>query len=83
MMSRLNIESENRMADTVALTVGENTPEYVAHRLMRDIASAEGISLYGSKPNASREWILETYMQCLRAVQHPHLGKKLFEEPGH
>ncbi|WP_157973426.1 hypothetical protein [Blastomonas sp. UPD001] len=71
------------MTENIALTVGENTPEYVAHRLMLDIASAEGISIRGTKPNASREWILETYMLCLRAVQHPHLGKKLFNEPRH
>lgn len=62
------------MAETVNLSVGENTVEYVAYRLMKDVASAEGITIHGMGKNANREWILRTYMQCLTAVRAPHIA---------
>ena len=38
------------MADGAVVHIGENSPEQVAYRLMRDIAIAEKINL-GSGPN--------------------------------
>ena len=49
--------------------------EEIAHRLLIHIAYAEAKSLgstaTGERPN--REWILQTYAECLRIVQNPHL----------
>ena len=69
------------MADA-AVHIGENSSEYVAYRLMLDIAEAEGkrfskpVPGYGgsgSSQVADRDWILNTYRQCLRAVRDPHV----------
>jgi hypothetical protein len=53
------------MADTPVVHVGENSPEEVAFKLMREIAMAENKSLRGAvagdKPN--RKWILDTYAE--------------------
>jgi hypothetical protein len=62
------------MADTAPIVhVGENSPEEVAFKLMREIAMAENKSLRGAvagdKPN--RNWILDTYAQCLSVVRNP------------
>lgn len=64
--------SEIKMAGNTTLSVAENSPEYIAFRLMRDIASAEKVVLHGTGTNSSREWILKTYMQCLCAVRSPN-----------
>ena len=59
------------MADNTAVHIGENSPEHVAYKLMRDIAHAEKVVLAGAGINSNREWILRTYMQCLMAVKTP------------
>lgn len=64
---------ENKMADNAVVHIGENSPEQVAYKLMRDIAHAEKISLQGMSVNSSREWLLKTYAQCLQAVRSPHV----------
>jgi hypothetical protein len=68
------------MADAPVVHIGENSPEYVAYRLMLDIAEAEGKRFSkpapgygGSSQVADRDWILNTYRQCLRAVRDPHV----------
>jgi hypothetical protein len=50
-------------------TIGENTPEYVAYLLMKDIAKAENRHFVVG--DADRKWILDTYAECLLAVRIP------------
>jgi hypothetical protein len=64
---------ENEMAGEPVINLGENSAEYVAYKLMRDIAHAEKIVLQGMSINSTREWILKTYAQCLQTVRSPHL----------
>ena len=68
------------MADAPVVHIGENSPEYVAYQLMLDIAECEGKRFskpapgYGSGISVvDRDWILNTYRQCLRAVRDPHV----------
>jgi hypothetical protein len=53
------------MADTVTVQ-GENTPEYVAYRLMERIFDVED----KSSGNLDRQEILTTYVQCIEAVRN-------------
>jgi hypothetical protein len=67
---------ERQMADTnTTVHIGENSPEHVAYRLMADIAKIEDKALYRTSENeghrADRKWILDTYAECLSAVQQP------------
>jgi hypothetical protein len=48
--------------------IGENSPEQVAYKLMQHIAYAEKVKLEGAGANATREWIIKTYMMCRVAV---------------
>lgn len=63
------------MADTAVVHIGENSPEQVAFKLMNEIASVEKKSMHASPSNgwttADRKWILDTYAECLKAVQAP------------
>ena len=63
-VNRNVFEGEKPMADQVTVQ-GENTPEYVAYRLMEKIFNAENKSL----DNLSREEILSTYKECIRTVR--------------
>lgn len=70
MRGRLNmvltaIEESETMAEQSVMNVNENTPEYVAYRLMRDILVVEKRSL----EELSRDDLLNTYAECLKAVQ--------------
>jgi hypothetical protein len=60
------------MAETSIIHVGENSPEYVAFRLMEKIAASEGRIFTdrpsGTQQSADRAWILSTYRECLSAV---------------
>lgn len=49
------------MADKAPVQVGEGSPEYVAYKLLRDVATTEG----GLK---SRKAILDAYAECLQAT---------------
>jgi hypothetical protein len=65
------------MADTnTVVHIGDNSPQEVAYKLMRDIAHAEDKLLSYSEKNsqkvANRKWILDTYAECLRAVHTPN-----------
>lgn len=59
------------MTDTSAVVhIGENSPEEVAFKLMRHVSVIENKSLYAGEPNSvNRKWLLDTYAECLRAVQ--------------
>lgn len=64
------------MADGPVIHLGENSPEHVAYRLLTHIASVErkGIahSNSASGPSlADRQWILDTYAECLLTVLSP------------
>ena len=60
-----------------ALHIGDNSPEYVAYRLMLDIAKVEKKALTPSASCqiADRKWVLDTYAECLRIVRSPKAGR--------
>ena len=50
--------------------LGENSPEEVALKLTKTIASLENVSLLGHQQgHADRKWLLDTYAECLKAVR--------------
>jgi hypothetical protein len=53
------------MADNDTVHIGENSPEYVAYRLMQLIADTE------NNIKRDRKWILDTYAECLLTVHAP------------
>ena len=60
------------MAEQTVVHIGENSPEQVAYKLMKDIANVEGKVLYKDQNSADRQWILDTYAECLQAVRKPY-----------
>ena len=51
-----------------------NTPEQIAYRLLEVIASHEKKVLrapVGGSTTADRQWLLDTYSECLIAVRSP------------
>ena len=66
------------MAETAPVVhIGENSPEYIAYKLLEIIASNEKKTLHGavgSNATADRKWLLDLYGECLRAVRgaRPH-----------
>ena len=64
------------MPDQVNEHPAENSPEYVAYRLLLHVADLENKTLHGSPSKdrtiADRKWMLDTYAECLRAVKTPH-----------
>lgn len=69
------------MADATHLSIGENTPDYIAYRLMRDIAQAEGRSFVPNATNpVDRVWILQTFAQCAAVVKNGWSGKDAMKE---
>lgn len=63
------------MADAPVVHIGENSPEYIAYRLLHDVAGAENKLFRPTSGSgyaaADRKWILDTYAECLRAVRTP------------
>lgn len=57
------------MVDQPSVHVGENSPEYVAFRLLERIAMVENRGFNAG--GADRNWILDTYAECLLVVQSP------------
>ena len=54
------------MADAPVVHIGENSAEYVAYRLMKDIQNAtEAFKLPADQ-------LLDLYGACLMAVKNPH-----------
>lgn len=56
------------MADEAVVHIGENSPEQVAYRLMREILLNVESKDYS---DLDREAYLNTYAECLYTVQHP------------
>jgi hypothetical protein len=57
-------------ANAPVVHIGENSPENVALRLVEIIASIENKQLRGHLAHpADRQWLLDTYSECLQAVQ--------------
>ena len=66
------------MANAPVVHIGENSPEEVAYKLLRTIASNEG-KLLGSavtKATADRKWLLDTYAECILAVTQPQVREE-------
>ena len=63
------------MAEGTVVHIGENSPEYVAYRLMEAIAMAEKKTLpgRGGSQDPDRAWLLRTYAQCVQVVKEPHM----------
>ena len=66
------------MADQPVVHIGENSPEQIAYNLLKHIADIEGKTLHptkiGEKDIATRQWILDTYAECIatvRGFRHP------------
>ncbi len=64
------------MADAPIVHIGENSPEEVAHKLMREIAGVEKKNISPRATyvpgwtDADRDWILSTYAKCLNVVKN-------------
>jgi hypothetical protein len=61
------------VAEAAEVHLGENSPEGIAFKLLYEVAEAEGMQLRhaaGSK-KPDRQWILDTYAECIMAVKAP------------
>jgi hypothetical protein len=60
------------------VVIGINSPEYVAYKLFQHIAFVEGAkySSDSSGSTATRQWILDTYAECVDAVRLGPARKK-------
>jgi hypothetical protein len=58
------------MADDTVVHIGENSPEYVALQLLRIVAAIEN-KVFNSSSGVDRKWVLDTYAECLNAIQNP------------
>ena len=61
----------------------ENTPEFVAYRLMKDIADVEKMVIAPESREtgaqlADRQWILDTYAECMDTV----VGNRFYDRRG-
>lgn len=56
------------MADSTVVHIGENSPEEVAFKLFSEIVTVE---IHNAGGKMDRDWILNTYAQCLYAVRAP------------
>jgi hypothetical protein len=61
------------MSDTPVVHIGENSPEYVAYKLLLDIQRIERKAFSGGEikqgwSTADRKWVLDTYAECLKAA---------------
>ncbi|MDQ7251331.1 hypothetical protein [Dongia sedimenti] len=63
------------MSEQVTDHAADESPENVAYRLLVLIADLENKTLHGNpskdRTNADRQWILDTYAECLRAIRAP------------
>jgi hypothetical protein len=74
------------MADQTVIHIEGDSPEYVAYKLMQDIANVERRALNSDPPPgwtaAGHPWILGTYRQCLEAVRSvPSVSEPPVSEP--
>lgn len=56
------------MADNPVVHFGENSPEQVAYRLLRNIAYIEKKRDGLEFKDVDRKWLLDTYAECLDAT---------------
>lgn len=68
-----NALGEVEVAEAAQVHVGENSPEGVALKLLYEIAEAEGMQMRhaGGSKKPDRQWILDTYAECIMAVKAP------------
>jgi hypothetical protein len=63
------------MAGEPVVHIGENSPEHVAYTLLKDVMSIEMKTAHrpGNQDytQATKEWLLTTYAECLQAVRNP------------
>jgi len=62
------------MSDPTIIHMSENSPEQVAYKLLREIASLEKKKAFGARDateEVGRKWLLDTYAECLLAVRSP------------
>ena len=61
------------MADAPIVHMSENSPEQVAFKLLREVASVESKKAFGATQGAEigRKWLLDTYAECLLSVRNP------------
>ncbi|MFG1479775.1 hypothetical protein V5F53_14095 [Xanthobacter sp. V4C-4] len=68
------------MADTPVVHIGENSPKQVAFKLLGLVAQLDGkkiIGVHGAGEPPTREWLLDTYAECIEAVRgHRSVKKK-------
>lgn len=57
------------MSDKSSVFLGGESPEQVAYRLVQDIARLEDKWTGMTFKNVDREWLLDTYKQCLAATR--------------
>jgi hypothetical protein len=64
---------EGNVAEAAEVHIAENSPEEVAFKLLYEIAEAEGMQmrLAGGTKKPDRQWILDTYAECIMAVRTP------------
>jgi hypothetical protein len=56
----------------MAESKGEGSPEYVAYLLFQVLADVENKELRRGYPNtAHRNWVLDTFAECLDVVRNP------------
>ncbi len=61
------------MPEETIVHIGENSPEQVAYKLFENVARSEGRDLFAHGDNpADRQYILDTYAECITAVTAPH-----------
>jgi hypothetical protein len=56
------------MADQTVVRIGENTPEFVAYKLMNDLIAIST----DPAPKRDQKWVLDLYAECLETVRNPH-----------
>ena len=61
------------MADVPIIHMSENSPEQVAFKLLREVASLEGKKAFGAPSGTAidRKWLLDAYAECLVSVRNP------------
>jgi hypothetical protein len=62
------------MPDSTIIHMSENSPEQVAYKLLREIASIENKKVFAAQnatAEVGRKWLLDTYAECLLTVRSP------------
>jgi hypothetical protein len=67
------LHRKDKVTERTEVHIGENSPEEVAFKLLYEIAEAEGMQmrLAANSKKPDRQWILDTYAECITAVRAP------------